>query len=142
VHEGEILTLAQRQYGPDADQRSQGQAQACFVPAAVADPPRCAGVCAAIQPGRDAGADRVQVHVGHGREHGPLIEQGLALVASFPEAAGAAVLAIGAAGQRLVEAAHEPAEVGKALAEQDDALGVQGQGGDARLGVVRVAARE
>ena len=43
----------------------------------------------------DPGADRVQVDIGHRRQHGGLVKQCLALEARFPEMPLAAVFAIG-----------------------------------------------
>jgi len=66
----------------------------------------------------DAGANRVEVDVGHAGEQGAFVEQRLRAEAPFPEAPGAVVFAVGATGNRLVEAAHEPAQAAQALAPE------------------------
>ena len=57
-----------------------------------------------------------------------LIEQGLAAEAAFPEAASTLVFLIGAPGNRLVQAAHEPTQIGQARAPASDLLGLPGRG--------------
>ena len=75
----------------------------------------------------DAGADRIQVDIGHGGEYGALVAQRLALVASLPESSLAAVFAIGATGDGLDEAAHQPGEIAEALAQRLDPDGISQQ---------------
>ncbi len=68
-------------------------------------------MCRGIQSFAEAGADGVEVNVGHGCDQRPFVAEQLAFVAAFPEPPLAAVFAIGAACDRLSEAAHEPGQV-------------------------------
>lgn len=61
------------------------------------------GVQAVRQGVGHARTDRVQVHIGHGRQQRLFIEQGLTLEAPLPKPAGAAVFGIGLAGNGFVE---------------------------------------
>ena len=54
------------------------------------------------------GTDRIEIHVGHGRDDRRFVQQRLALESTFPEAPGDAVFGVGLAGDRLVQTPHEP----------------------------------
>ena len=59
----------------------------------------------------DPCTDRVQVNVGHARQHRRFIEQGLASEATFPEVPCTPILRIRLTGNAFVQKGHEPAQV-------------------------------
>jgi hypothetical protein len=71
----------------------------------------------------NANAYRVQIDIGHAREHRDIIKQRLALVAALPESTRVAVLAIGTTCDRLGQAAHEPRQARQACPINRHALG-------------------
>lgn len=58
-----------------------------------------------------AGPNRVEVHIGHGRQHRGLVQKRLAFEAAFPEPPRTAVLGIGLTGDGFVQTAHEPGKI-------------------------------
>ena len=100
------------------------------------------GVLGGVELVGHAGADGVEVVVGHGGPGGELVGHVLGAEAALPEAAGAAVLEVGAAGDGLVEAAHVPGQVAEAVAQHGEAVGVVEQFGDRVVEQVGVLGRE
>ena len=94
------------------------------------DPFLDAGEVAIFGSGGKAGAYGIEVDVDHASGDGGVIEEGLAFEARFPETALDVVFFVGGAGNELVEAAHEPAEVAQSPAEGSDAIGTKGQSAD------------
>ena len=62
------------------------------------------------------GAHPVQIHVHAARQHGRVVQQGLALEPAFPETARAPVLLVRPAGHRLAQAPHQPRQAAQAPA--------------------------
>jgi hypothetical protein len=91
------------------------------------------GMRTAGQVDREPSADRVQVDIGHARQYRRVVEQRLAFEPGLPEVAGAAVLAIRAPHDRLVQEAHEPRQTAQPFAQRGDSVGVTGQRGGARV---------
>jgi len=63
----------------------------------------------------DPRPDRIEIHIGQGRQQRWLIEQGLGFEPPFPEPSLYPVFGVGPASDVLVQGAHEPREIGKAL---------------------------
>lgn len=70
-----------------------------------------AGEVAGLRCAAESCANGVEVHVNHGGQQAPLVEERLASESPLPEATGALVLGIGAARDRLVQHPHEPGQV-------------------------------
>ena len=67
------------------------------------------GVFGCLWCGCQPSADRIEINVHHAGRQRLFIQQGLRAVTTFPKPASDVVLSIGVAGDRFVEAAHEPA---------------------------------
>ena len=59
--------------------------------------------------------NRIQIHIGHAGEQGPIVQQRLGFEAALPEATSALVLAIGHAGNGFINAAHQPGKIGQSF---------------------------
>jgi hypothetical protein len=101
---------------------------------AVVDPRAQRRVLGILGRGRDSGGQGVQVDVGGRRQQALLVEHGHAPEPALPEGPRAALLPVRHSRQRLLQALHEPAEVGEAFADLRHPGAVGGELADAGLG--------
>lgn len=70
-----------------------------------------------------SGTNEIEINIGHAGDEGDVVEEGLTFEAALPETALNLIFCIGRTGDEFIEAPHEPAEAGEALAQLSDAMG-------------------